>query len=565
MALTVSEAGNAVPVNDSAALTRRDVLVGTTFGMLAAAAPRLAGAATASGGTINMHSYSFPPPNWHPHVTNTVQIMSSSGIYNQLVEYNPESEDPFELRGDLATSWELSKDGKVYTFHLNPKAKWQDGTPVTAEDVVYSMDSMVDDDAKPARAVTLPALSPYYQRGTARAIDAHTVEIPLKIPNAPDFLPTLALDFCKIISKRWGESGIDVQKWENAVGSGPFTPGKFVKDVSIELVKNKDYWKPGLPRIDGMVHYTIKDKGTAIAAYKTGRVLMTNWPVTNLSNKEATQLQAEEKGKLRVEYVNNAAFFFFFMNTSVAPFNNPKVRQAVNLALDRQALFNTFGVPSLDTLAPPLGTGTWFGRTAEEIAQLPGWRQLNGAKHPDDIAKAKALLAEAGYPEGLKAEMMVRQVVEFPDHAVVYKEQLKKIGIEATIKLVDSATGFQRYTMGDWVMAPQGSGHFLVAPDALFGRVWMPEGTWAKYARYSPPDWWQEAYAQQAGEGDREKRHEILRKMEDYLIFEDPGSSAVTYWSARSWVMNEKIKGIHAKGSLWAGYKHETIWYDPQG
>jgi len=542
----------------------------------AAAAGALARASTANaeataartpklGGTINMHSYSFPPPNWHPHVTNTVQIMSSSGIYNQLIEYNPEAEDPFELRGDLATSWELSKDGKVYTFHLNPQAKWHDGQPVTAEDVVYSMDSMVDSDAKPARAVTLPALSPYYKKGTARAVDARTVEIPLKIAFAPDFLPTLALDFCKIIPKHWGQSGIDLQKWENAVGSGPFKPGKFVKDVSIELVKNKDYWKPELPRIDGMVHYTIKDKGTAIAAYKTGRVLMTNWPVTNLSNKEATQLETEAADKLRVEYVRNAAFFFFFMNTSVAPFNNPKVRQAVNLALDRQALFNTFGVPGLDTLAPPLGVGTWFGRTAEDIAQLPGWRQLNGAKHPEDIAKAKALLAEAGHPNGFEAEMMVRQVVEFPDQAVVYKEQLKKIGIEATIKLVDSATGFQRYTMGDWVMAPQGSGHFLVAPDALLGRVWMPDGTWAKYARYSPPDWWQEAYTEQAGEGDREKRQEILRKMEDYLVFEDPGSSAVTYWTARSWVMSEKIKGIHARGSLWAGYKHETIWYDPEG
>ena len=564
MALFVSGAGTVVPAG-GAPLTRRDVFASAAVGMLAAGAPRLAGAVPKFGGTINMHSYSFPPPNWHPHVTNTVQIMSSSGIYNQLVEYNPEAENPFELRGDLATSWELSEDGKVYTFHLNPKAKWQDGTPVIAEDVVYSMDSMVDADAKPARAVTLPALSPYYEKGTARTIDDHTVEIPLKIPNAPDFLPTLALDFCKIISKRWAESGIDVQKWENAVGSGPFKPGKFVKDVSIELVKNKDYWKPELPRIDGMVHYTIKDKGTAIAAYKTGRVLMTNWPVTNLSNKEATQLQAEEKGKLRVEYVRNAAFFFFFMNTSVAPFNNPKVRQAVNLALDRQALFNTFGVPGLDTLAPPLGVGTWFGRTAEEITQLPGWRQLNGAKHPDDIAKAKTLMAEAGHPNGFEAEMMVRQVVEFPDQAVVYKEQLKKIGIEATIKLVDSATGFQRYTMGDWVMAPQGSGHFLVAPDALLGRVWMPEGTWAKYARYAPPDWWQEAFTRQAGEGDREQRQEILRKMEDYLIFEDPGSCAVTYWTARSWVMNEKIKGIHARGSLWAGYKHETTWYDPEG
>src|SRR5882762_11964394 len=95
--------------------------------------------------------------------------------------------------------------------------------------------------AGPRNVITISGLtrclSPYYQKGTARAIDAHTVEIPLKIPFAPDFIPTLALDFCKIVAKHWGESGTDVQKWENAIGSGPFKPGKFVKDVSIELVK----------------------------------------------------------------------------------------------------------------------------------------------------------------------------------------------------------------------------------------------------------------------------------------------------------------------------------------
>src|SRR5215831_14870288 len=358
MALFVSEAGTLVPAR-VAPLTRRDVLAATAVGVLAAGAPRLAAAAPTSGGIIPMQLYAFPPPNWHPHCTNTTQVNSYSGIYNQLVEYNPETEDPFDLRGDLATSWELSKDGKVYTFHLNPKARWHDGKPVIAEDVVYSLDSMVDADAKPPRVVTLPALSPYYEKGTARAVDAHTVEVPLKIPNAPDFIPTLALDFCKIIAKHWGESDIDHQKWENAMGSGPFKPGKFVKDVSIELVKNKDYWKPGLPYIDGMVHYTIKDKGTAIAAYKTGRVLETNWPVTNLSNKEAVQLQKEAADVLRIEYVRNGIIFFFFMNTSKPPFDNPKVRQAVNLAIDRQAMLNTFGVPGLDSLGPPLGVETW--------------------------------------------------------------------------------------------------------------------------------------------------------------------------------------------------------------
>jgi len=88
MALFVSEAGSVVPAG-GAPLTRRDVLAGAAAGMLAAGAPRLAGAAPKLGGTIDMHSFSFPPPNWHPHVTNTVQIMSSSGIYNQRAQFWP--------------------------------------------------------------------------------------------------------------------------------------------------------------------------------------------------------------------------------------------------------------------------------------------------------------------------------------------------------------------------------------------------------------------------------------------------------------------------------------------
>jgi len=113
MVTSLGGAGTIVSAHSGGHITRREVLAGTALGLASAGLPRLGRAAPKLGGTINMHSYSFPPPNWHPHVTNTVQIMSSSGIYNQLIEYNPDTENPFELRGDLATSWELSKDGGV--------------------------------------------------------------------------------------------------------------------------------------------------------------------------------------------------------------------------------------------------------------------------------------------------------------------------------------------------------------------------------------------------------------------------------------------------------------------
>ena len=93
--------------------------------------------------------------------------------------------------------------------------------------------------------------------------------------------------------------------------------------------------------------------------------------------------------------------------------------------------------------------------------------------------------------------------------------------------------------------------------------MWMPTGTWARYARSVPPQWWQEAYAQQAGEQDRAKRIAILRKMEDFLILEDPGGSAMSYWTSVGWIFNERVRGIHASASQWGGFKHETDWLSP--
>ena len=92
----------------------------------------------------------------------------------------------------------------------------------------------------------------------------------------------------------------------------------------------------------------------------------------------------------------------------------------------------------------------------------------------------------------------------------------------------------------------------------------MPGGTQSTYARSVVPDWWQKAFVQQAGEPDQVKRKAILQKMEDYLINEYPGCCAVMYWTARNWVFNKRIKGIHASGVLWAGFKHETTYCDPK-
>ena len=116
------------------------------------------------GGVVPMHDYAFPNLIFHPHEFSN-QFKNTSAIYNGLLEYNAETDDPYDIRGDLAESWELQPDGVTYVFHLHENAVWQNGTPVTATDVVHSLDSLVNtDESRPQTLI----IAPYYSQGNAR-------------------------------------------------------------------------------------------------------------------------------------------------------------------------------------------------------------------------------------------------------------------------------------------------------------------------------------------------------------------------------------------------------------
>ena len=147
-------------------------------------------------------------------------LLVAAPRFNQLVEFNPV--DPNEIIGDLSVGWDVSNDGKTYTFFLHPKANWADGKPVTAEDIVFSMDRITDPDAVRPRAGA--AIKPFYANGTARAIDEKTVEIPLKFASAA-FLPWLAFDYIKMYPKHIAENLTQEEVnccYENMLGSGPW-------------------------------------------------------------------------------------------------------------------------------------------------------------------------------------------------------------------------------------------------------------------------------------------------------------------------------------------------------
>jgi ABC-type transport system substrate-binding protein len=537
------------------------------------------------GGTLTIADYLFPGLNHHPH-EHDGHHMNINSMHGKLIEFNPETEDRWDIRGDLAARWEVAGDGVTYTFNLDERATWHDGLPVTAEDVVYSLDTMQDPDTeRPRPAFT--QFDPFYKQGNSRALDQNTVQVTIENPSG-EFLPTLALAYFNIIAKHWDESDIDKTKWSNSMGAGPFLPGEIENDVSMELIKNPDYWKEGLPYVDRIQHFIITESGPTIAAFRTGRVLTQSWLVTPVSNKEAVKLGEEEPDKLDVLWSGSFGPAGMLMPIN-PPFNDLRIRQAFNLVFDRHEFVEVFGAgPGTDLAAPYYGVDNWYGYTAEEIANAPGYRQgPNGEKHPDDLAEAKRLIAEweADHPNGFEATdttdpwiytpgeghkftMMTRISGDKVSWAELQLEQLRRfLDIDGTLTPIDSAAGISRYNAGtgfggagDYLIAAQDIAMLMTPGDQTTFIDGFEQTT--KWKTELAPQWFKDAMVEQRTEQDPEKRVEIVRNMQKYLIEEDPGPLLTLWHSVRPYIVNKKLQNFHMAPTLYSQMKWEHVWIE---
>ena len=170
----------------------------------------------------------------------------------------------------MAESWEVSEDGMTYTFHI-AEANWQDGVPLTADDIVFSLDRMAQEGVTRGRVT---AIRDFYQRGTATAIDDRTVVFPLKNPSATA-LGWLAVDYYKIYARHVVESKTQDELnccFENNVGSGPWVFKEWKKGDSYEFVRNNNYFLNPIPFYDGYKVFIIEDAARRLASMKTGQV-----------------------------------------------------------------------------------------------------------------------------------------------------------------------------------------------------------------------------------------------------------------------------------------------------
>ena len=379
----------------------------------------------------------------------------------------------------------MSDGGSTYTFKLDENALWHDGLPVTAEDVIFSLHSILDNKsdvdssgnqplAQQGRGAMVIRLKAYANwKGCCRAINESTVEVKLKFPAAA-FLPTLALSTMHIMARHTVLDEGKIQTFETPEefnGSGPYKLTSVVRNISNEYVKNDTYWKPGFPRFDGIKHFVIVDGAATVAAFKSGQVLMDNSASHNMSIRQQQQLAEDMKGTLRFEYAGPSALQGVSMNTKAKPFDDVRVRRAINLAIYRQE-FNAALGEGIHLLGTPFPPGFWFSRSLEEAAQLPGFRELDGEKHPDDIAEAKRLLAAAGVTPGTELELSAINQADGPRIARILADQLNRfLGLDVTLRVMEPPAALSAYFAGDVQFTVQESFYNLSDPDAVYQPV----------------------------------------------------------------------------------------------
>lgn len=374
-----------------------------------------------TGGGVLIAAQGAEPERFDPHLTSafaSFQVLEN--VYDTLVQPGAD----LSMEPALATDWTISDDGLTWTFNLREGVTWHNGREFTADDVVFSYERIMDPDFGAANAFRFASVEEVV------AVDDMTVEIHLMRPT-PNLLVNIGgFKGMAIVPQEIVDDGtIDT----TPVGTGPFKFVSYTPGDGVVLERNEDYWRAdeGLPHLDGIQFRAIPDPTVKLTALQTGEV---HW-VDGVPPSEIEDLSNSDEVVL--ERVPGGDYHYFALNQAREPFDNPDVRRAIAMAIDRAEITEaaTFGAGTANQTAIPAGN-FWYHDYAP-FAQA-------------DVDGATALLEEAGVSD-LTIEFMVSS--EFPEtvtQAQVIAAQLEAIGVTVEISDVDFATWLDRQGAGDF-------------------------------------------------------------------------------------------------------------------
>ncbi|MER9633706.1 ABC transporter substrate-binding protein [Mesorhizobium sp. M0228] len=346
-------------------------------------------------------------------------------LFDGLMDYEPGTTN---LRPDLAESYEIASDGKTFTFKLRQGVKFHNGREMTADDVKYSLDRLTNPKTQSPGAGFFGSIKGYDDVAAGKAeslagitvVDPYTIKFELTRPDAT-FLHVMAINFSHVVPKEEVEKyGADFGK--HPVGTGAFKLAEWTLGQRVVFERNPDYWHKDLPHLDKITFEIGQEPIVALLRLQKGEI---DVPGDGIPPAKFQEVMADPEQKARVVEGGQLHTGYITMNTTMAPFDNLKVRQAVNMAINKDRivqLINNRAVPANQPLPP----------------SMPGYdKEFKG--YPYDVAKAKALLAEAGHPGGFDTQLFAMNTDPNPRIAQAIQQDLAAVGIKASIQSLAQA------------------------------------------------------------------------------------------------------------------------------
>jgi peptide/nickel transport system substrate-binding protein len=519
------------------------------------------------GGIANFSARTDPPRGWDPMKSGSISILMIDGSLfgmGNLVRQCPD--DGTKICDNLSDEWSPNGDSTQWTFHIRDGVSWHDGTPFTAADAKFWMDLAVFG-ATSGEKKRRPNGSWKFVRSVEKvtATDASTLVVDLKYA-VPDFDQLLSVDNQVLAHPRHlMQPEIDAGNVEVSpkdvgwIGTGPFmmesyTPGSVAKLRRYDAYYRSDEEGNRLPYLDGIDFYITPDPAGMDTAFRTGRLDATargsGFQLT--PERENAIISTLGTDKVQVMKMAQSSFWALAFNTlRDTPLSDLKVRKAIHLWLDRQELvevtFGGFGKV----------TGMYDPDTEWAVPGLmdtPGW---NASTKAADRTTAKALLAEAGYPDGFETEFMCRRQWAFVCEPIV--GQLEAFGISVKLELVDDATRASRTLDASYDMNMAGP---TVALPAQYGSMVSshedsptsdPKHTDAKVDEF---------FTRLQTASSVADRAVISKEMEQYMAV-DMVYAAWLYTEEAHGVIREYVKGMQVPADNYRrNLDFATVWLD---
>ncbi len=484
------------------------------------------------------------PDGIDPNVTNnSFATPFLSNCFEGLVTYDEKG----EVVPGNAESWESNDDLTVFTFHLREGLKWSDGTALTANDYVYSA----------LRVLTPETTSQYvnmisdyvvngqeFYDGTAsaedvgiKALDDNTLEFTLKA-SCPYFIDLVSMWVYFPVQQATIEANGD--KWtasaEAYVSNGPFKITEMNMGESMVLEKNENYWNAENVTLEKLTFRYVLDTSTALTAYESGEVD----GVRTVPSSDLARLKAENAGLVSTP---NYGTVYYDINCSKEPYNNPLVRKALNLAIDREALINNVaqvdGQPAYSFLAP--------GYVVDGKDVTEG-RSDFGLSSTADVEGAKAALAEAGYPDGegfptlqlsFYSDDNVKKIAE-----AIAEMWEKNLGITVEVSSAEWAVFYDAVQSGNYEVAAMGWSADYVNPMSFLPLLYTNDVTNNSF--YSNPDY--DAIVDQIKvEKDPAKFAELVLQADELVSADYPVLGL--YYKSNTYLIKDYIEGVYMVSS----------------